>query len=325
MSVNPSDVATTAGPAGSSVTGRDGTDRPPVAGPPPPRRRHRINPAYYWMVAPALVLFFIFHTIPVLQGIYYSFTDSAGYGSYDIVGFRNYLNLFGDGRVLDAYGFTFKFAIAATILVNVIALGIALGLNAKIKLQSTLRGIFFLPNVLAILIVGYVFNFMFANTVPWLGQKLGSEALSTNLLASPNLAWLAILFVTVWQAVAFNVLIYLAGLQTVPTEVYEAATVDGAGHWRQFQSLTFPLILPFFTINMVLSLKGFLQVFDQIVALTNGGPGTATTSVAMLIYKGGFQGGEFAYQTANAVVYFIVIVVLSLTQMKFLQSRERDI
>lgn len=289
------------------------------------RSRSRIAPVYLWMIAPAFVLFFVFHTIPVLQGVYYSFTDSAGYGSHEFVGLHNYINLFRDSRVLDAYGFTFKFAIAATVLVNAIALAIALGLNAKIKLQATLRAVFFLPNVLAILIVGYVFSFIFANTVPWLGQRIGSETLSENLLTSPDHAWLVILFVTVWQAAAFNVLIYLAGLQTVPAEVYEAATVDGAGEWRKFASLTFPLILPFFTINMVLSLKGFLQVFDQIIALTNGGPGDATTSVAMLIYKGGFQGGEFAYQSANAVVYFVVIVIVSMTQLRFLQSRESDI
>jgi raffinose/stachyose/melibiose transport system permease protein len=166
---------------------------------------------------------------------------------------------------------------------------------------------------------------MFANSVPVLGEKLGIGWLSTNLLANEDLAWVAILTVAVWQAVAFNIIIYLAGLQTIPAEVYEASKVDGAGPWRQFRSITFPLIMPFFTINMVLALKGFIQVFDHIIALTNGGPGTATTSVALQIYRGGFQGGEYAYQTANAIIFFIVIVVLSLAQLKFLQSRESDI
>ena len=107
-------------------------------------------------------------------------------------------------------------------------------------------------------------------------------------------------------------------------ELYEAASLDGAKPWRQFRSITFPLISAFFTINVVLSLKGFLQVFDPIVALTNGGPGTATESVTLLIFRGGFSGGEFAYQTANAVIFFIVITIVSLFQFRVLQRREAD-
>ena len=107
--------------------------------------------------------------------------------------------------------------------------------------------------------------------------------------------------------------------------MYEAASLDGATPWRQFWSITFPLISAFFTINVVLSLKSFLQVFDPIMALTNGGPGTATESVTMLIFKGGFSGGEFAYQTANAVIFFIVITLVSLIQFRVLQSREADV
>lgn len=111
----------------------------------------------------------------------------------------------------------------------------------------------------------------------------------------------------------------------MPTDLYEAASIDGANAWRQFRSITFPLIAGFFTINMVLSLKSFLQIFDHIVALTGGGPGTDTESVALLIYKGGFQGGEYGYQSANSVIFFIVIVTLSIVQLRFLQKREMSV
>lgn len=279
---------------------------------------------YYWMVIPALALFLIFHTIPVLQGFYYSLTDSPGYGAYDFVGFKNYANLFADDRILDAYLFTFQFAIVATVATNALALAVALGLNARIHFRTALRGVFFIPNVLAILIIGYIFNYLFANSLPAIAQALGIEALSTNILADPDLAWLGIVAVAVWQAAAFNIIIYLAGLQTISDDVREAATIDGAGSWRQFRSIVFPLIAPFFTINMVLSLKNFLQVFDHIVALTNGGPGTATTSVSLLIYSGGLEGGEYAYQTANAIIYFLVIVAVSVFQMRVLQRREMN-
>jgi raffinose/stachyose/melibiose transport system permease protein len=126
----------------------------------------------------------------------------------------------------------------------------------------------------------------------------------------------------VWQAAAFNIILYLAGLQTIQPEIYEAAAIDGARTWRRFRSITFPLIGAYFTINMVLSFKSFLQVFDQIVALTNGGPGTSTESIALVIFRGGFQGGEYGYQMANAVVYLFAIIILSFIQLRFLQRRE---
>ena len=127
----------------------------------------------------------------------------------------------------------------------------------------------------------------------------------------------------VWQAAAYNTIIYLAGLQTVPEEIYEAAALDGAGPWRRLRSMTLPLIIPFMGINMILSFKNFLGVFDQVVALTSGGPGTATQSISFLIFKNGFQGGEYAYQTANGIIYFLIVVAISFAQLKFFQSRER--
>ncbi|WP_026568407.1 carbohydrate ABC transporter permease [Bacillus sp. UNC41MFS5] len=283
------------------------------------------NVPFYLMTVPALLLFAIFHTYPALQGIYYSFTNWDGLSfTYDFVGIKNYLNLFKDLNILNSYLFTFKFAIISTILVNVLSLLIAIGLNAKIKGKNFFRATYFLPNVLGVLIVGFIFNFIFSNVIPNLGDKLDIGFLSFNILGSDKFAWLGIVIVAVWQACAFNVILYLSGLQTVPSELYEASSLDGANKWQEFWKITFPMIAPFFTINMVLSMKNFLMVFDQIVALTGGGPGRATESISLLIYKGGFQGGEFAYQSANSVIYFIVIVVISVIQIKVLQKREMD-
>ncbi len=297
------------------------TTSPPAAGGIRPDR-NRLPAAFYWMVLPAVVLFLVFHTVPVLQGIFYSFTDSPGYGDWSFVGLSNYVALFGDPRVLAAYGWTFRFAILATVLVNALALAIAIGLNGRIKWKNTLRGVYFIPNVLSILVIGYVFQYLFAGALPAIATSLGIDRLSTSILADPELAWLGILVLAVWQATAFNIIIYLAGLQTVPGELYEAASLDGASAWRQFRSITFPMIAGFFTINMVLALKTFLQVFDHIIALTNGGPGTSTESVGVLIYRGGFQGGEYGYQLANAVVFMIVIIAFAVFQLRVLQRRE---
>ena len=274
------------------------------------------------IIIPMLVLFFTFHTFSFLKGIFYSFTDWKGYGTWDFVGLTNYLKLWGDEAIGDAYKFTFKYAICATILVNVISLLLALALNAKIKCKNALKAVYFLPYMLSALIVSFVFNFIFSNVLPDLGQKMGIGFLSTNILGQENLAWIGILVVGVWQAVAFNTIIYMSGLQTVDTDIYEASSIDGASKWTTFWKMTFPLIAPFFTINMVLCVKNFLMVFDQIIAMTNGGPGTSTQSISVLIYKQGFSGAQYAYQSANAVIFFIVIAVISLFQTRVLEKRE---
>ncbi|MCA0174013.1 MULTISPECIES: carbohydrate ABC transporter permease [unclassified Bacillus (in: firmicutes)] len=283
---------------------------------------HKRKNAFIFMTVPALLLFFTFHTYPALQGVYYSFTNWRGYGDFDFVGLKNYINVFQDDRALHAYLFTFKFAVVSTIIVNIISLIVAMGLNAKIKFQKTLRAVYFMPNILSILIVGYIFNFIFAHFIPEIAEALGINALTQNILGDQDLAWVGIVIVAVWQAVAFNTILYLAGLVTIPEDLYEAASIDGANAWRKFWSITFPLIATFFTINMVLAMKNFLMVFDHIIALTGGGPGQSTESISLLIYRGGFEGGEFAYQSANAVVYFIIIVAVSVFQIKVLQKRE---
>lgn len=279
----------------------------------------------YLMTIPAVLLFAAFHTLPVIQGIYYSFTDWDGLSlQYSFIGFKNYLNLLKDANILNSYLFTFKFAIIATILVNVLSLLIAMGLNAKIKFKNFFRATYFLPNVLSMLIIGFIFNYIFANVLPVVGVKLGIHALAANILGDDKLAWIGVVVIAVWQACAFNTILYLSGLQTVPEDIYEASALDGASKWQEFWKITFPVIAPFFTINMVLAMKNFLMVFDQVVALTGGGPGRATESIAFLIYKSGFSGGEFSYQSANSVVYFIVIIIISVAQIKFLQKREVD-
>lgn len=289
------------------------------------RKKNSKNLAYYLMAIPAVVLFAAFHTYPALQGIYYSFTNWDGLSLvYDFVGFKNYINLFKDTNVLNSYLFTFKFAIVATILVNIFSLAIAVGLNSKIKGKNFFRAVYFLPNVLGVLVVGFIFNYLFANIIPDLGEKMNIGFLSSSILGNENLAWIGVLIVAIWQACAFNIILYLSGLQTVPVELYEASSLDGANKWQSFWKITFPVIAPFFTINMVLSMKSFLMVFDQIIALTNGGPGRATESISLLIYTGGFMGGEFAYQSANAVIYFIVIMLISVFQIKVLQKREMN-
>lgn len=274
---------------------------------------------------PILALFICFNTMPLIQGVIYSFTNSRGFGSYDFVGLRNYIDLFSDMRVGKSYLFTVKLAVLTTVIVNVISLILALALNSKIRAKSFFRGAYFLPNILGALVVGYIFNYFFTYLMPAFFQMLGVDGLSKSILSSPGTAWIGIAIVCSWQAIAMNTIIYISGLQTVPEDVYEAGGLDGATGWKKFQHLTFPLIIPFFSINMVLSIKNFLMVFDQIMALTKGGPAQSTESISYLIYNNGVTGGQFGFQSANAVIFFLVIVTISVAQMKISGKKEEQL
>ena len=280
---------------------------------------------FLFITIPILALFVCFNTIPLIRGVIYSFTNFRGFGSYDWVGFRNYVDLFSDARVGKSYLFTIKLAVVTTIVVNIISLLLALGLNSKIRAKGFFRGAYFLPNILGSLVVGYIFNYFFTYILPALADMAGIGSMGTSILSSPSKAWIGIMIVCAWQAIAMNTIIYISGLQTVPEDVYEAGGLDGATGWKQFKLLTFPLIIPFFSINMVLCVKNFLMVFDQIMALTKGGPAQSTESISYLIYNNGMSGGQFGFQSANAVVFFIVIVAISVAQMKFSGSKEEQL
>lgn len=289
------------------------------------RRLSSKSRTYLGMLIPVVILFFAFNTLPLIIGAFYSFTNYRGYGSWDFVGLRNYFDLFTDSRVWNSYLFTFKYAIVGTILVNVISLLMGLALNSKIRFKSTLRGIYFVPNILGGLIVGYIFSFIFTYIIPAVGETFNIEWIQNSILADERYAWIGVLIVGVWQAVAMNTIIYISGLQTIPGDVYEAADIDGASKFCTFRKITLPLLMPFISINLVLSTKNMLMVFDQIMALTKGGPAQSTESISYLIYRNGMDGGQFGFQSANAVIFFILIVTISVIQMKMTNKKEEQL
>lgn len=289
------------------------------------RRLSSKNRTYLGMLIPVVILFFAFNTLPLIIGAFYSFTNYRGYGSWDFVGLRNYFDLFIDSRVWNSYFFTFKYAIVGTILVNVISLLMGLGLNSKIRFKSTLRGIYFVPNILGGLIVGYIFSFIFTYIIPAVGETFNIEWIKNSILADERYAWIGVLIVGVWQAVAMNTIIYISGLQTIPEDVYEASRIDGAGKFLTFRKITLPLLMPFISINLVLSTKNMLMVFDQIMSLTKGGPAQSTESISYLIYRNGMDGGQFGFQSANAVIFFVLIVTISVIQMRMTGKKEEQL
>lgn len=285
-----------------------------------PRPKRKVEKIYYAFLVPSLVLFTLSITLPAIIGIFFSFTNSIGFGDWDFVGLINYVALFSDPAVLASYLFTFGFAAVTVVLVNVLAFLLAVGLTAKIRLKTSLRAVFVIPMVISGIIIAYVFNFLFSNSLPELGQAAGVGWLSESILANPDLAWIGVVLVTTWQAIPGTLLIYIAGLLAIPGDVYEAADLDGAGKFAQLVRITLPLVAGYIVINVLLGFKNFLNAYDVIVGLTNGGPGTATRSIPMTIVTG-FTGGDYAYQMANAAMFFIIVVAISLLQLRITRGR----
>ncbi|HSF97580.1 MAG TPA: sugar ABC transporter permease [Ornithinibacter sp.] len=288
--------------------------------PAPAGRRRGVEGIYYLFLVPALTLFTLAITLPALMGIFFSFTNSIGFGEWDFVGFINYQALFSDPAIWESYLFTLGFAAVTVIVVNVLAFLLAVGLTSRIRLKAGLRAIFVIPMVISGIIIAFVFNFLFSNSVPALGQALGIGWLSESLLANPDLAWVTIVIVTAWQAIPGTLLIYIAGLLSIPEEVYEAADLDGASKLQALLKITLPLVSGYVVINIILGFKGFLNAYDIIVGLTNGGPGTSTRSIAMTIVTG-FSGGDYAYQMANATIFFLITIAISLIQLRATRGR----
>jgi len=279
-----------------------------------------VAPAYLLMLIPAIALFTFFIIYPAVQGTLWSFTNYVGYGSSKFIGIANYKAAFADPTIRDSYGFTLLFSVVACVLTNVVAMALALALNARIKWRAGFRAVFFMPMVLSGLIVSYIFTFIIGTSVPIIAGAIHFAPLESSILANQHLAWLGVVFVASWVAIPGAIIIFLAGLVSIPSEVYEAASIDGASTWKQFQKVTFPLLFPFFIINTILTFKSFLNVYDITVGLTGGGPGTATTSVAQTIFNGFFN-GDYAYQMANAVIFFIITLLFALFQLSVIRRR----
>lgn len=287
------------------------------------RRDKGRDRAFLFFTAPGFILYSFFFIMPVLMGIYYSATDWDGISkSYNFIGFDNYVKIFRTGQFTDALFFTIKYTVLLVVLTIVLGLAIAMLLNRKIKGRTFFRGIYFIPAVLSSLTVGLIFNKICYYIIPVIGKALHIQALSQNPLADKNLAMWTILFVNLWQGLCIPTLLFLAGLQSVPTDLYDGAALDGASAWDIFRYITIPFILPVVSVVFVLTLKGGLMVFDYIKAMTEGGPGSSTRSVAMLIYKHGFTQNKYAFAIAEAIFMGLVVAAISAVQIYFTDKKK---
>jgi raffinose/stachyose/melibiose transport system permease protein len=284
------------------------------------RSRRRVEPIYYWFLVPTLILFTLAITVPAVIGIFFSFTNSIGLGEWQFIGLTNYIALFSDPLIVQSYLFTFGFSLVTVVAVNIIALLLAVALTSRIRLKTPLRTIFVIPMVISAIIISFVFKFLFSNSLPAFGTISGISWLQESILANPDWAWLAIVIVTAWQAIPGALLIYIAGILSIPGDVYEAADLDGASKFQQLMRITVPLMLGYIVINVILGFKGFLNAYDVIKGLTGGGPGTSTFSIAMTVVSG-LTTGDYAYQMANATVFFVITVLIAILQLSITRGR----
>jgi raffinose/stachyose/melibiose transport system permease protein len=286
-----------------------------------PRRRHGV-PGWWAIPGVAVVLALIY--VPTFMGGFYAFTDWKGIGGWHWVGLDNFHAVFEDEELLGSLKNTLLLAFGFLVLTNVFGLLLALALNRNLKTRYLLRTLVFMPVVLAPIAVSYVWSFIFAFNGP-LNQALGDLGLDSwqrDWLADPTLAKFCVLTVMVWQNVGFVMVIYLAGLAAVPLELEEAAALDGAGRWNRFWHIILPTIKPAVGIATTLMLIQGLRVFDQIMALTGGGPAGATQTLATEIYQQTIVFGKYGFGAALALLLSVMILFLSGIQQ--LATRDRS-
>lgn len=278
----------------------------------------------WWMYLPALVIVCFFIVYPFLNGIRISFTNWNGFSQiYSYIGFDQYKRMLFDPNTWLIVKNTLLYGVGSTILQNIIGLIYALLLNQSIRIKSIARTIIYLPVIISPLIMGYIWYFFFSYQGGALNdvlQVLGFDKI--NALGNPDVNTWLIVFVNTYQFVGIAMIIYLAGLQSISKDYYEAAQIDGATPFQQFKNITLPLLIPSVTINMVLNIIGGLKLFDVIISLTNGGPGNASQSMSTFMYSLYFDKQDAGYAATQGVLMAVIILILSLAALLYFRSKE---
>lgn len=290
------------------------------------KRKSKFDWVAFVFIAPAFLFFTLFIIVPTLASVYYSFTSWDGLNPVvKFIGLANYKEIFTSSRFGNALMNTILLTIFISLLENALALILALLVDNVRWGKNFFRSAFYIPVLISGIVSGFIWKIMYNynfGAINSILNSIGMGELKQDWLGNPKLTLIMVGFVLIWKGAGYYMIIYLASLQSVPTDVVEAAAIDGASPWQRFKAITVPLISGAFTINFTLSLINGLKVFDQISVMTDGGPGFTTETIVYLLYKVGFNEGRQGFGTAVGITLLFIIILLNAVQQKFLKSRE---
>lgn len=278
-------------------------------------------------VLPAFIVYAVFKLWPSIIGLYYGMTNWNGLKkTFDFVGLANYVEVFEDTYFLDSLWFTLKYVVVMVLVANMIALALAVLIESRRRSKGLLRTVFYMPNMISMVIGGYMWMFIFTQVLYYIADNTKLNFLDQSWIGDPNYAFIAIIIVSAWGAVGYLMIIYMAAIQGVPKSLTEAAYLDGANKYKTFIKVTLPMIMHAVTICIFWTLNASFQVFDVIYTLTGGGPGRATQSAAINIYEEAFRGNmRFGYATAKSTLLFLLVLIITLIQLAVMKSKEQEL
>lgn len=272
---------------------------------------------------PFLLLYALFFLLPMVMGGWYSFTDWNGMGSsYSFVFLDNFKRCFQDQRFLQSFSFTIRYSAVYTVAVNIISLFLAVCLIQDNRVNRFVRGLFFAPNILNLATIGFMWQFILGTLNTGLYKSTGWKLFEISWLSDKNLVMYTVVLVRIWVSAGYNMIIYIAGIQAIDSAVKEAAVMDGAYGFKLFRYITLPLIMPTLTSGIFLSLINSLKIFPLLMTLTQGGPGYYSESVSLNIYREAFESYRFGYASAKALIFTLVILVITGIQLVFFKKKE---
>ncbi|WP_227497075.1 carbohydrate ABC transporter permease [Planctomonas psychrotolerans] len=270
-------------------------------------------------LVPVIIVFIVLFAIPLVQSIWWSFTDFNGYSAEtNFIGLRNYANVFSDPSMLAGLSFTIFFTLGTTILITIFAMPLAVVLNRAFLGRNFVRAIFFFPAIPSVAILGLVWGFIL--------NPLGSGALNSLLsslagigpvpwLSDSTLAQISVIVVGVWTSTGWHSILYLAFLQSIPSDYYEVARIDGASAIQRFFYITLPLLMPAMTVSWLLLMTGGLKVYDLPFTLTRGGPGYSTFTITQTIIQNGVSQAKYGQASALAVIFMLIVGIIVAAQL----------
>lgn len=278
-------------------------------------------------VGPALLFFIAIVLVPFFMNLYYAFTEWNGVsGNVSFIGLENFKTiLFEDKDFRNAFWFTIRFSVAEIIITNLVGFGLALLLMQAFKTRNALRTIFFMPNVIGGLLLGFIWQFIFVKGFASIGNMTDWGFFNLPWLGDSSTAFWGIVIVAVWQGSGYLMIIYIAALGNVPRDLIEAARIDGAGKVAVLRKIIIPMIMPAFTICLFLTISWAFKMFDLNLSLTKGGPYNSTESVALNIYQEAFRNNRYGLGTAKSLIFFLVVALISIIQVRITKKKEVEL